>query len=104
MTTLRIATRESPLAMWQAHAVRDLLLAAHPESNVILVPMTTAGDQTLGALNKIGGKGLFTKELEQAKEELEKATKAVELTTQEIVKLGDIQFKLFNEKRGVFIP
>ena len=65
--TLRIATRKSPLALWQAEEVRDLLLARHPEISVELVPMTTRGDQLLGSpLAKIGGKGLFIKELERA--------------------------------------
>ncbi|MCC2658848.1 MAG: hydroxymethylbilane synthase [Panacagrimonas sp.] len=64
---LRIATRESPLALWQAEHVRDRLQAAHPGLEVTLVPMTTRGDQLLGApLSTAGGKGLFVKELEQA--------------------------------------
>ena len=64
---LRIATRESPLALWQAEHVRDRLQAAHPGIEVTLVPMTTRGDQLLGApLSAAGGKGLFVKELEQA--------------------------------------
>ena len=65
--SLRIATRESPLALWQAEHVRARLIAAHPGLQVTLVPMTTAGDQMLGApLANVGGKGLFVKELEQA--------------------------------------
>lgn len=64
---LRIATRESPLALWQAEHVRARLQAAHPGLDVQLVPMTTRGDQILDtALSKAGGKGLFVKELEQA--------------------------------------
>jgi hydroxymethylbilane synthase len=64
---LRIATRESPLALWQAHYVKDRLLAAHPGLQVELVPMTTRGDQILSSpLSQIGGKGLFIKELEVA--------------------------------------
>ncbi len=64
---IRIATRESPLAMWQAEHVRDRLKAAHPDLPVELLPMTTIGDQRLeGALSRVGGKGLFVKELEQA--------------------------------------
>jgi hydroxymethylbilane synthase len=63
---LRIATRKSPLAMWQAEFVRDQLLAAHPGLTVEIVGMTTQGDKILDVpLAKIGGKGLFTKELEQ---------------------------------------
>jgi hydroxymethylbilane synthase len=64
---LRIATRESPLALWQARHVQSLLERAHAGLHVELVPMTTQGDQLLNApLAKIGGKGLFVKELEQA--------------------------------------
>jgi hydroxymethylbilane synthase len=65
--TLRIATRESPLALWQAEHVRARLMAAHPGLRVELLPMTTQGDQLLSAsLAGVGGKGLFVKELEQA--------------------------------------
>jgi len=64
--TLRIATRKSPLALWQANYVRDRLLARHPGLEVELVTMTTQGDKILDTpLAKIGGKGLFVKELEQ---------------------------------------
>jgi hydroxymethylbilane synthase len=64
---LRIATRESPLALWQAQHVRGLLERAHPRLGVELVPMTTQGDQLLDrSLAAVGGKGLFVKELEQA--------------------------------------
>ena len=64
---LRIATRESPLALWQARHVRSLLQQAHPELQVELVAMTTQGDQLLGqSLSRVGGKGLFVKELERA--------------------------------------
>ncbi len=63
---LRIATRESPLALWQAEHVRSRLQDAHPGLEVELVPMTTKGDQMLSApLASAGGKGLFVKELEQ---------------------------------------
>ena len=64
---LRIATRESPLAMWQADYVSRALQQNHPGLKVELLPMTTRGDQILDApLAKIGGKGLFMKELEVA--------------------------------------
>jgi len=64
---LRIATRESRLALWQAEHVAGLLCRAHPGLTVELVPMTTKGDQILDTtLAKIGGKGLFIKELEVA--------------------------------------
>ena len=67
MQTLRIATRESPLALWQAEHVKARLEAAHPGLGVTLVPMTTTGDQLLsGPLSQSGGKGLFVKELEAA--------------------------------------
>jgi hydroxymethylbilane synthase len=62
-----IATRESPLALWQAEHVRDRLRELHPGSRVELLGMTTRGDQILDrALSKVGGKGLFIKELEVA--------------------------------------
>lgn len=64
---LRIATRQSPLALWQAHYVKDRLMACHPELQVELVPMVTRGDVILDTpLAKVGGKGLFVKELELA--------------------------------------
>jgi len=67
MHILRIATRESPLALWQAEHVQTLLRQAHPHLDVQLVPMTTTGDQRLsGPLSASGGKGLFVKELESA--------------------------------------
>ena len=63
---LRIATRESRLALWQANWVREKILAEFPELDVQLVTMTTEGDQRLDrSLADIGGKGLFIKELEQ---------------------------------------
>lgn len=68
--TLRIATRQSRLALWQAEHVAALLRAAHPGLNVELVPMTTQGDRILDRpLANIGGKGLFIKELELAMSE-----------------------------------
>ena len=64
--SLRIATRKSPLALWQAEYVRDRLVAAHPGLRVELVRMSTQGDKILDSpLAKIGGKGLFVKELEE---------------------------------------
>ncbi|OCG59081.1 hydroxymethylbilane synthase [Gilliamella sp. Nev5-1] len=64
---IRIATRKSPLALWQANFVKQQLLAAHPNLTVDLLPMTTKGDVLLDSpLSKIGGKGLFVKQLEQA--------------------------------------
>ena len=63
---LRIATRKSPLALWQAEHVAAALAAAHPGLRVEIVGMTTKGDRILDApLAKVGGKGLFVKELEQ---------------------------------------
>ncbi|MDR5874230.1 hydroxymethylbilane synthase [Halomonas sp. CUBES01] len=67
ITKLRIATRKSQLAMWQAEYVRDRLMAVHSELEVELVPLSTKGDKiTDTPLSKIGGKGLFVKELEDA--------------------------------------
>jgi hydroxymethylbilane synthase len=64
--TLRLGTRKSPLALWQAEHVRDRLQRLHPGLKVELVAMTTEGDRLLDAsLAKVGGKGLFVKELEQ---------------------------------------
>ncbi|MEM9304128.1 MAG: hydroxymethylbilane synthase, partial [Pseudomonadota bacterium] len=65
--TLRIATRKSPLALWQSEFVAAELRRLHPDLTVTLVPMTTRGDQVLDrSLGAIGGKGLFLKEREEA--------------------------------------
>ena len=67
---LRVGTRGSPLALAQAHEVRDRLLAAHPglaPEAVEIVTITTSGDRIQSkALREFGGKGLFTKEIEEA--------------------------------------
>lgn len=64
---LRIATRKSPLALWQSEHVAARLRQAHPGLAVELVPMSTRGDEVLDrSLAAIGGKGLFLKELELA--------------------------------------
>lgn len=66
-TTVRIATRKSALALWQAEYVKAQLEHFHPNINVELIPMTTKGDIILDTpLAKVGGKGLFVKELEVA--------------------------------------
>lgn len=66
-TKIVIATRESQLALWQANNVKASLEALYPETKVELLGMTTKGDQILDSpLSKIGGKGLFVKELEKA--------------------------------------
>ena len=66
-TRLVIASRESRLAMWQAAHVRDRLLLLYPQCDVQILGMTTRGDQILDrTLSKVGGKGLFVKELEVA--------------------------------------
>jgi hydroxymethylbilane synthase len=63
---IRIATRKSPLAMWQAEHVAAALNRAHPGLRVDIAGMSTRGDKILDApLAKVGGKGLFVKELEQ---------------------------------------
>lgn len=65
--TIKIATRKSPLALWQANYVKDQLCIFHPDLVVELVPMVTQGDVLLDSpLSKIGGKGLFVKQLELA--------------------------------------
>lgn len=65
--TLTIATRQSPLALWQAEHIRDRLLALYPSLSIELLKIVTKGDKILDTpLAKIGGKGLFVKELEQA--------------------------------------
>lgn len=66
-TPIRIATRKSPLALWQAYYVKEALQQAHPGLEVELVTMVTKGDVILDTpLAKVGGKGLFVKELEVA--------------------------------------
>ena len=65
--TLTIATRKSPLALWQAYHVRDRLQARFPYRTIELLEMATMGDEQLDvSLTKIGGKGVFVKELETA--------------------------------------
>lgn len=67
MTTLRIGTRRSQLALWQTHHVRDQLHAYNAGLTIEIVHMTTLGDRVLNKpLPEIGGKGLFTQELEEA--------------------------------------
>lgn len=67
MSALRIATRKSPLALWQAEHVARLLREKHPGLDIELVALSTQGDKLLDApLAKVGGKGLFLKELENA--------------------------------------
>ncbi|MDQ3261384.1 MAG: hydroxymethylbilane synthase [Pseudomonadota bacterium] len=66
---LVIASRESKLALWQAHHIQDRLKRLYPGCDVSVFGMTTRGDQILDrSLNKVGGKALFVKELEQALE------------------------------------
>jgi len=67
MSVLKIATRKSRLALWQTEHVATKLRAQNPELNIELVPLSTRGDEILDrSLQKVGGKGLFIKELEQA--------------------------------------
>ena len=67
MKKLVIATRKSRLALWQAQHVKERLEALHPGLPVELLPMSTRGDEVLDrSLEKVGGKGLFVKELESA--------------------------------------
>ncbi|MEY3955349.1 MAG: hydroxymethylbilane synthase [Pseudomonadota bacterium] len=66
-TQITIATRESELAMWQAEYIKSELVSLYPRLEVTILGMTTQGDKTLNkSLSKIGGKGLFIKELEVA--------------------------------------
>lgn len=68
--TIRIATRKSALALWQAEYVKAALQRFYPDLEVELVPMSTKGDRILDTpLAKVGGKGLFIKELEIAMQE-----------------------------------
>jgi hydroxymethylbilane synthase len=67
MNKIRIATRESALALWQTEYVKKLLLSHFPDVDVEIIGMTTRGDKILDVpLAKVGGKGLFVKELETA--------------------------------------
>lgn len=64
---IRIATRKSQLALWQANHIKQKLEQLHPRLRVEIIPLITAGDRLLTAkLADFGGKGLFVKELEQA--------------------------------------
>ena len=67
INTLRIATRQSPLAVWQAEFVKQQLMALHPQLHVELIKISTQGDNNQSqALATIGGKSLFVKELQKA--------------------------------------
>ncbi|MHC5227801.1 hydroxymethylbilane synthase [Enterococcus sp. LJL99] len=67
MKTIRVGTRNSPLAMKQTEIVLEILKEVHGDCSIEIVPMTTKGDQLLSvSLSKIGGKGLFINEVEQA--------------------------------------
>ena len=67
MSTVKIATRQSDLAMWQANHVRQLIESAHPALRCEIVGMTTLGDRNkITPLGQMGGKGVFVKELETA--------------------------------------
>ena len=67
MTTIRIATRQSKLALWQANHVKDLLESAYAGLQCELIGMTTQGDRNkISPLSELGGKGVFVKELETA--------------------------------------
>ena len=67
LSKIVIASRESLLAMWQANFIKDRLRELYPQTEISILGMTTQGDQILDVtLSKIGGKGLFIKELEQA--------------------------------------
>ena len=72
MKTIRIGTRKSQLALWQAYYVKDQLLACHKDIRIEIVEIVSQGDKTLDIpLSLVGGKGLFLKELEQSLLDLE---------------------------------
>ena len=78
MKTIRVGSRESRLAVVQSELVMDAIRAAHPEVGLELVTMKTTGDKILDrTLDKVGGKGLFVKELDAAllevKQQIQKA-------------------------------
>lgn len=67
MKKIRIATRKSPLALWQAAFIKSQLQIHHPNLQISLIKLSTRGDEILGtSLSRIGGKGLFIKELEKS--------------------------------------
>ena len=68
LKTLKIGTRGSPLALWQAHMVRDVLKTVHglQDAQIEIIILKTTGDAIKGHLSEFGGKGLFTRELEEA--------------------------------------
>jgi hydroxymethylbilane synthase len=67
VSKIRIVTRESPLAMWQANFVQEALIALYPKTQVDILGITTEADRLLeSSLESLGGKGAFVKELEQA--------------------------------------
>ncbi|MDX8407745.1 MAG: hydroxymethylbilane synthase, partial [Mariprofundaceae bacterium] len=67
MTHIRIATRRSPLALWQAEFIASELERLHPGTTTELVKIVTKGDKILDVpLSQVGGKGLFTKEIDEA--------------------------------------
>ncbi|MDG4857948.1 hydroxymethylbilane synthase [Streptomyces sp. T-3] len=63
---IRIVSRSSPMALAQVERVRTALAAHHPGTRTEVVPVTTSGDKWMGDLAKLGGKGAFTKEVDQA--------------------------------------
>ena len=66
-SVIRIGSRESALAVRQAEIIRDLILESEPEAEIEIITMKTTGDKILDkSLEKIGGKGLFVKELDRA--------------------------------------
>lgn len=66
-SVIRIGSRESALAVRQAEIIRDLILEHEPETEIEIITMKTTGDKILDkSLEKIGGKGLFVKELDRA--------------------------------------
>ncbi len=105
---LIIATRESPLALWQAEHVRDRLKSLHPGATIDLLGMTTRGDRILDRpLANVGGKGLFIKELEVAL--LEKRAHLAVHSLKDVPMQLDPEFKLAcvmerEDPRDAFVP
>lgn len=95
-TMIRIGTRSSPLALTQASLARDELALAHPSKRIEIIPFTTRGDRTLRSLHDIGGKALFTKELQDA---LLTSTIDVAVHSLKDVELHDLPLVL-----GAFLP
>ena len=63
---IKIATRKSPLALYQAEAVKQAIIDEHPDCICELIPLDSEGDKDLRPIHELGGKGVFVKRLEEA--------------------------------------